>query len=133
MTARSHLDRRLVLLGLAGAAAATPAGAQSRSTRQGDASAPLADSGFSGRTPNPHLTIEAAAAFAKQIEEALAAKGVRLAMVFRTGRPRDKLPKGISYTHGAFWAYVPITTAAGETIYGYAVYNLYHGDGAALA
>lgn len=125
-------DRRIALLGMA-ALAAAPAMAQTRTTRQGDASSPLADSGFSGRSPNPHLTVEQAARFSKQIEETLAAKGARVAMVFRTGRTRDKLPKGISYTHGAFWAYVPITTSAGGTVFGYAVYNLYHGDGATLA
>lgn len=135
MSLTAPIDRRLLLLGLAATAAAqaAPAAAQSRATRQGDASAPIADSGFSGRAPNPHLTVEEAAKFAKQIEETLATKGVRLALVFRTGRPRDKLPKGISYTHGAFWAYVPITKPTGETVYGYAVYNLYHGDGTALA
>ena len=49
-------------------------------------------------------------------------------MVFRTGRARDKLPKGIAYTHGAFWVYRDIQTADGATAHGYAVYNLYAGD-----
>jgi hypothetical protein len=99
---------------------------------QGDTSAPLADSGFSARTAGAHLSPQEAAVFSKQIERELAAKGARLAIVFRTGRPRDKLPEGISYTHGAFWAYVPITLADGRSTNGYAVYNLYHGDGETL-
>jgi hypothetical protein len=124
--------RRDLLLAAA-ALTATPALAQTRPVRQGDASAPLADSGFSARTANPHLSPDQAAAFSKQIEETLAAKGARLAIVFRTGRPRNKLPDGIAYTHGAFWAYVPIKLADGRSINGYAVYNLYHGDGLTLA
>lgn len=92
------------------------------------------DSGFSARSggAGPHLSADEAAAFSKQIERDLAAKGARLAIVFRTGRPRDTLPDGISYTHGAFWAYVPITLDDGRQVGGYAVYNLYHGDGETL-
>lgn len=96
-------------------------------------SAPAADSGFSGRSAASHLTAEQAASFSKQVERDLAAKDARLAIVFRTGRPRDELPDGISYTHGAFWAYVPIELEDGRSIGGYAVYNLYHGDGQDLA
>ncbi len=123
--------RRSFLLAGAAASIAGPALAQSSGTRQGD-SAITADSGFSSRAPNPHLSPEAAVAFAKQIENDLAARQARLALVFRTGRPRSALPEGISYTHGAFWAYVPITTAAGEQVRGYAVYNEYSGDGVSL-
>jgi hypothetical protein len=110
---------------------AAPAFAQS-AANQGDAST-AADSGFSGRAPIAHLTPDQAAAFAKQVEEDLAARQARLALVFRTGRTRDKLPPGIAYTHGAFWAYVPIRLADGRQVNGYAVYNLYHGDGTTLA
>lgn len=101
----------------------------------GGPSAPNAGgSGFSARgAQGTHLTAEEAADFSKQVERDLAAKGARLAIVFRTGETRDKLPKGISYTHGAFWTFVPITLEDGRTINGYAVYNLYHGDGKSLA
>lgn len=78
-----------------------------------------------------HFTAPEAAGFSKQIENDLAAKGARVAMVFRTGRPRSQLPDGISYTHGAFWVYRTIRTADGRSLSGYAVYNLYAGDGAA--
>lgn len=90
--------------------------------------------GFSARgAPASHLTAEQAAAFSKQVERDLADKGARLAIVFRTGETRDMLPDGISYTHGAFWTFVPISLDDGRVINGYAVYNLYHGDGKTLA
>lgn len=89
---------------------------------------------FSARgAPAVHLTAEQAAAFSKQVERELGGKGARLAIVFRTGETRDKLPDGISYTHGAFWTFVPISMDDGRVINGYAVYNLYHGDGKTLA
>jgi hypothetical protein len=78
-----------------------------------------------------HFTAPEAADFSKQIERDLASKGARIAMVFRTGRPRSDLPEGIAYTHGAFWIYRTIKTADGRQISGYAVYNLYAGDGKA--
>lgn len=80
-----------------------------------------------------HFTTSQAAAFSKQIENDLASRGARIALVFRTGRPRNKLPEGIAYTHGAFWIYRDITTADGHVVHGYAVYNLYAGDGKAWA
>lgn len=85
----------------------------------------------SARSVAAHFTAPQAAAFSKQIERDLAAHGARIAMVFRTGRPRSDLPDGIAYTHGAFWIYRTITTADGQTLSGYAVYNLYAGDGQA--
>jgi hypothetical protein len=93
--------------------------------------AALADSG-SGAAEAQHLTIEEAADFSKQIERELAAEGVRVAILFRTGRPRENMPEGLEYTHGAFWAYRDILTDDGESRRGYAVYNLYHGDGETL-
>jgi len=87
------------------------------------------DSGFSRPGAVAHLSQDAAIAFSKQIEVELAQQGARVAIVFRTGRARDQLPEGISYTHGAFWVYQNIQTADGAVIPGYAVYNLYHGEG----
>jgi hypothetical protein len=69
------------------------------------------------------------ATFSKSIENELANHGARVAIVFRAGAPRSTLPKGISYTHGAFWVYRTITTTDGQTLHGYAVYNLFAGDG----
>ena len=93
-------------------------------------SAQAAD-GISTPAAVAHLSPQQAAAFSKQIEDDLAARGVRVAIVFRTGRPHDKLPKGISYTHGAFWVYRDVRTEDGRVLHGYAVYNLYAGDGRA--
>jgi hypothetical protein len=106
-----------------GAAASAPGVAWSQSGAADSGSAPAADT---------RLTPEQAAAFSKQIETDLAAKGARLAIVFRTGRPHNKMPRGISYTHGAFWVYRTIHTQDGRDLPGYAVYNLFQGDGKTL-
>lgn len=89
-------------------------------------------SGFSAVATGSYISIEQAAVFAKQIERDLGAKGARLAIVFRAGESRDQLREGIAYSHGAFWAYSPITLEDGRTATGYAVYNLYRGDGKTL-
>ncbi len=75
------------------------------------------------------LSAEQIAAFSKQIETDLAERGARVAMVFRAGRGREHLPRGIGYTHGAFWVYRDVRTQAGAVQRGYAVYNLFAGDG----
>lgn len=93
------------------------------------AAVPASAQDSSVRAISQHLSAEQAAAFSKQVERDLAAKGARVAMVFRAGRMRDQLPEGIAYTHGAFWVYRDIKTADGGTIKGYAVYNLYAGNG----
>jgi len=90
---------------------------------------PAAAQDSSARAVAPHFTPEQAAAFSKQVERDLASKRARVAMVFRAGRMRDKLPEGIAYTHGAFWVYRDIQTTDGKSLKGYAVYNLYAGDG----
>ncbi len=87
-----------------------------------------AESG-SGAAAVKHLSATDAALFSKQVERDLAAKGARVALVFRTGRPRKDLPEGLAYTHGAFWVYQPAQAADGHLLNGYAVYNLYQGDG----
>ena len=78
-----------------------------------------------------HFTPAEVARFSKQIEGDLAGRGARVAIVFRAGRAREALPKGIAYTHGAFWVYRDVKTAEGKVEHGYAVYNLYAGDGKA--
>lgn len=97
------------------------------------AAAPAAHAQDSISTPAAvaHFTPKQAAAFSKQVEDDLAGRGARVALVFRTGRARDKLPEGIAYTHGALWVYRDIRTADGGPAPGYAVYNLYAGDGKA--
>lgn len=76
------------------------------------------------------FTIEEAGAFSKRIERELAAQNATLAFVFRTGRPREKLPQGMGFTHGAIWAHQDIQLEGGARTQGYAVHNLYAGDGA---
>jgi hypothetical protein len=71
---------------------------------------------------------EDAADFAKQIERELAARGARVAIVFRSGEPRDQLPDGIRYTHGGIWVHSQIRADDGRVVNGYAVHNLYHGE-----
>ncbi|MFT6662617.1 MAG: hypothetical protein ACJA0K_002628 [Maricaulis maris] len=78
--------------------------------------------------PIDHFTLREAADFSKQVERELAQRGAYIALVFRSGRPRDALPDGVRYTHGAFWVYGPVTEADGSQGHGYAVYNLYHGQ-----
>lgn len=92
-------------------------------------SASAFDSAESSPASVGHLSAEDAADFSKAIERDLAANGARLAMVFRSGQARSELPDQIRYTHGAFWVYQDIRRADGSLMKGYAVYNLYHGDG----
>jgi len=63
--------------------------------------------------------------FGKKVEKTLASKGARVAIIARVGRPRNKLPDGVNYTHTAFAVYSQITTTDGKKIPGYAIYNLY--------
>ena len=92
----------------------------------------IADSGSGSATFSQYFEAEDAATFSKDIEKLLAAKQVRVAIVFRTGRTRDKLPDGIEYTHGGFWVYQPIQRIDGSIMRGYVGWNLFHGDGAVL-
>ncbi|MDP1736346.1 MAG: DUF2145 domain-containing protein [Caulobacter sp.] len=77
------------------------------------------------------FTAPEAAAFGKALEKDLAARGARVALVWRSGRPRKAMPAGLAYTHGALWIYREVAAADGRGLKGYAVYNLYHGDGKA--
>ncbi|MFY0637881.1 DUF2145 domain-containing protein [Maricaulis maris] len=86
--------------------------------------------GHPGRDPIDRVTLQAAAAFSKQVERELAQHGAYIALVFRADEPRADLPDGVRYTHGAFWVYGPVTEADGSEGYGYAVYNLYPGQAA---
>lgn len=91
--------------------------------------APLEGQAASTPTAAAHLSLPQAAAFSKEVERELAGRGVRVAMVFRSGRPRQDLPPGLGYTHGAFWVYQEVLATDGRRLQGYAVYNLYQGDG----
>jgi len=71
------------------------------------------------------LTVEQAARTGKQLEQALAARSARVAIVARVGRPRDQLPDGIRYTHVAYAVYSQVQLADGSQVPGYTFYNLY--------
>ena len=88
---------------------------------------------FSGSSRNatetPVFAPEKIVAFAKKVEKAIAAKGARVAIVARLGRPASEMPEGMRFTHVAFAVYSSITTKDGRTVPGYAMYNLYQDDG----
>ncbi|MGV8074898.1 MAG: DUF2145 domain-containing protein [Syntrophobacteraceae bacterium] len=75
-----------------------------------------------------HFKPEEVTAFSKKVERTLAEKGARVALVARVGRPRDKLPRGMNFTHAGFAVYSQITVADGRQIPGYAMYNLYQSN-----
>lgn len=80
-----------------------------------------------GSTANaePKFEAEKIVAFAKKVEKAAAARGARVFIVGRIGRPDSELPDGVEYTHVAFGVYSIIKTEGGREIPGYAMYNLY--------
>lgn len=81
--------------------------------------------GGSQRGGQLHYEPEKILKFAKKVERVLAKRGVRVAIIARVGQPKNKLPKGISFTHTAIAVYSKITTAGGKKVPGYAIYNLY--------
>lgn len=92
------------------------------------ANALIGDNAGSGNTALVRYAPEDAADFSKQIERELASRGARLAIVFRSGEPRDQLPDGVRYTHGGIWVHSQVRTEDGRVVHGYAVHNLYHGE-----
>lgn len=72
-----------------------------------------------------HFTPEQIVKFAKKVEKTLAAKGARVAILARMGRPKSELPEGMHFTHVAFAVYSEITTSDGRKMPGYSIYNLY--------
>jgi hypothetical protein len=117
---RRRLHSGLVTALAAGALAAAVAGLAAPARAQDSLAHPA---------PVAHLSPAESQRFAAQIEADLTAKGAQVAVVFRTGRPRSELPKGIRYTHGAFWVAREYTEPDGSRTKGYSVYNLYVGDG----
>ncbi|CAB1060740.1 hypothetical protein D1BOALGB6SA_5507 [Olavius sp. associated proteobacterium Delta 1] len=73
----------------------------------------------------PNFTPEEIVHFSKTIEKILAERKAAVAIVGRIGRPQRELPKGIRFTHTAFWVYSRIQTPEGKIVPGYSVYNLY--------
>ncbi|MDD5612798.1 MAG: DUF2145 domain-containing protein, partial [Gallionella sp.] len=63
-----------------------------------------------------------------QVEKTLAAKGARVAVLARVGRPASEMPEGMHFTHVSFAVYSEITTADGRVVPGYAIYNEYQSN-----
>ncbi|MDD5295572.1 MAG: DUF2145 domain-containing protein [Rhodocyclaceae bacterium] len=89
--------------------------------------------GFSGSSSGAgeviHFQPEQIIKFAKKVEKAMAAKGARVAILARMGRPLAEMPEGMHFTHVAFAVYSEITTQDGRKLPGYAIHNLYQEDG----
>jgi hypothetical protein len=89
--------------------------------------------GFSGSSSGAgeviHFQPEKIIQFAKKVEKAMAAKGARVAILARMGRPLAEMPEGMHFTHVAFAVYSEITTQDGRKLPGYAIHNLYQEDG----
>jgi len=62
--------------------------------------------------------------YGEKLVQELANNEVKFAIVSRSGQKREKLPKGIMFTHSAFFLYQPQPDGTPD----YAVYNLYHGE-----
>lgn len=76
----------------------------------------------------PQFEAEKIISFAKKVEKMVAAKGARVFLVARAGRPDSEMPEGFHYTHVGFGVYSMIKTEDGREIPGYAIYNLYQND-----
>ncbi|BBE52087.1 hypothetical protein OYT1_ch2575 [Ferriphaselus amnicola] len=87
-----------------------------------------AGSGSSKAGDEISFTPEQIIGFSKKVEKTMAAKGARVAILARMGRPASELPEGMHFTHVAFAVYSQITTSDSRTIPGYAIYNLYQRD-----
>ncbi|MEM7488636.1 MAG: DUF2145 domain-containing protein [Pseudomonadota bacterium] len=90
---------------------------------------PMAFAGSRDGSP-PVLPAGEVATFADRVQQDLAARGARVAIVARTGRDPADLPPGIQYTHVSYWVYSDIVDSDGRTGRGYRVYNLYQEAGA---
>lgn len=72
-----------------------------------------------------NFTQEEIISFAKKVEKTLLYNAARVAIVGRVGRSPNHLPRGINFTHVAYWVYSRIKTADNNNVSGYKIYNLY--------
>ena len=84
------------------------------------ANAYSSDSQSSLASPTEHVM-----KFSKQMERELARRKVKVALVARTGRADNELPKGVTYTHVGFAVYSSFKDANGADKKGYVMHNLY--------
>ncbi len=87
-----------------------------------------AQAGTSLAGGKPNFSPEAILQFSKQVEQTLASKGARVALIARAGRPQSEMPEGMHFTHVSFAVYSNITLHDQRVVPGYAVYNLYQSD-----
>ncbi|MCG3268199.1 DUF2145 domain-containing protein [Yoonia sp. I 8.24] len=82
---------------------------------------------FAGSSANgvAVLPMNQVASFSNRVQQDLAARGARVAIVARVGRDPAQLPDDVTYTHVGLWVYSRITRADGSSGQGYRVYNLY--------
>jgi len=85
----------------------------------------LPASAGSNANAEPQFEAQQIVDFAKKVEKTVAARGARVIILARAGRPASELPPGFHYTHVAFGVYSMIRTSDGRTVPGYAIYNLY--------
>lgn len=90
----------------------------------------LATTAHAGSQANeePQFEAEKIISFAKKVEKTVAAKGARVFLVARAGRPDSEMPEGFHYTHVGIAVYSMIKTEDGRNIPGYAIHNLYQND-----
>lgn len=79
----------------------------------------------SQQNSEPRLPIDDLIKLTKKLEKTMAAKGVRVFLVARAGRPAEELPKGVKFTHVSFGVYSQVKTSDNRVIPAYAYYNLY--------
>ncbi len=93
---------------------------------------PAQADGFSANPSQAHgaptFAAEQVIALAKKVEQALAQRGARVAIIGRIGRPPEQMPEGMYYTHAAFAVYSDITTQDDRHLKGYATFNEYQSD-----
>lgn len=77
---------------------------------------------------NPRFSAEQIIRLAKSVEKTLAARGARVAILGRMGRPQPEMPEGMRFTHVAFAVYSEIATSDGRTLHGYAMFNEYQNN-----
>jgi hypothetical protein len=93
-----------------------------------DAGAASFSANGSGGSGPVYFKAEQIIALAKKVERTLAARGARVAIVARIGRPANEMPDGMHFTHAAFAVYSEIGTRDGRKLHGYAMFNEYQND-----
>ena len=98
----------------------------------------ISQPGYAGSQPTLReqlFNFEQIALLAKTVENRLAEKRARAALIARVGLNPDLLPPGVTFSHTAIAIYSKIRTNDNRYLPGYAIYNLYQGtqrDGSSM-